>query len=79
MGLSGAQLIIGAVIFAEHKRGYKYYGKGIDLLVDWCGLSKSKVQRELKKMQLQGILERKFMHINGERRMCYRLKYDTNW
>lgn len=57
LGLSGASLIIYAVIFGFSQDGESYFRGSRQYLADWCNCSLSGVKKCLKQLQESGLIE----------------------
>ena len=58
MGLSGAALMVYAVIYGFSQTGNCYYSGSIDYLAEWAGVQRRQVMRILKELNESGYIEK---------------------
>ena len=58
MGLSGAALMVYAVIYGFSQTGNCYYSGSIDYLAEWAGVQRRQVMRILKELTESGYIEK---------------------
>lgn len=71
LGLSGASLIIYAVIFGFSQDGESYFRGSRQYLADWCNCSLSGVKKCLKQLQENGLIEQ-VHHSKDNQEVFYR-------
>lgn len=78
LGLKGSELKLYAIIYGFTQTGGQEFTGSLQYLVDWAGLTKANVLKNLQSLVDKGLLIKNDVYIDGKKRCKYRCDLDKN-